>query len=184
MPRIVYYVATSLDGYIAGKGDDISQFVFGGEAVKQYQSDLKGFSTVIMGRRTYEFGYQYGLKPGQPAYPHMEHYIFSESLELDEAAETVHIEPLSIDRVKAIRDQSPSDVYLCGGGAFAGWLLDHQLVDQLKIKLNPIVIGDGIRLFGASVAPVNWKLVERQSFPDGVQILTYDVLREIKDTQD
>lgn len=80
MPKIVYYVAISLDGYIAGEGDDVSMFIPGGNGVEQYQKDLLDFSTVIMGRRTYEFGYQYGLQPGQPAYPHMEHYIFSDSL--------------------------------------------------------------------------------------------------------
>ena len=82
MPKIIYYVASSLDGFIAGPEDDISDFAAGGSGVDQYLSDLQNFKTVIMGRRTYEFGYQYGLKPGQPAYPHMEHFIFSSSLQL------------------------------------------------------------------------------------------------------
>lgn len=71
MNKIIYYVATSLDGFIAGMNDDISDFVFDGDGVKKYQSDLQEFDTVIMGRKTYEFGYNYGLEPGQPAYPNM-----------------------------------------------------------------------------------------------------------------
>ncbi len=67
MPKIVYYVASSIDGFIAGVNDDISGFVPGGSGVEKYLSDLKSFKTVIMGRRTYEFGYQFGLEPGQPA---------------------------------------------------------------------------------------------------------------------
>lgn len=52
MKKIIYYVATSLDGYIAGPNDDISGFAMDGEGVEKYLSDLKAFSVVIMGRRT------------------------------------------------------------------------------------------------------------------------------------
>ncbi|WP_373518949.1 dihydrofolate reductase family protein [Pricia sp.] len=80
MKRIIYYVATSIDGFIAGPKDDASGFTATGEGVARYLEDLKDFKTVIMGRRTYEFGYKYGLEPGQPAYSHMQHYIFSKTL--------------------------------------------------------------------------------------------------------
>ncbi|MTB52365.1 dihydrofolate reductase family protein [Lewinella sp. W8] len=173
MKKIIYYVATSLDGYIAGKNEDISQFVQRGDGVDKYLADLANFSTVIMGRKTYEFGYQFGLQPGQPAYPHMQHHIFSRSLNLADKADSVSIEKLSVDRIQEIREASPTDVYLCGGGEFAGWLLDHGLIDQLKIKLNPIVLGVGTRLFGNSTTAESWDLADRESFSDGLQILTY-----------
>lgn len=54
MPKIIYYVASSLDGFIAGPNDNISYFVAGGKGVEKYLSDLQKFKTVIMGRRTYE----------------------------------------------------------------------------------------------------------------------------------
>ena len=174
MQKIIYYVASSLDGYIAGENDDISQFILRGEGVEKYQSDLDNFGTVIMGRKTYEFGFQYGLEPGQPAYPKMEHYIFSNSLRIDNLAESVKIENLSTDRIKEIRQNAMTDIYLCGGGHFAGWLLDNGLIDQLKLKLNPIVIGKGTKLFGSSTASESWKLIDKESFSDGLQILTYD----------
>lgn len=174
MAKIVYYVATSLDGFIAGPENDISMFVFQGEGVEQYQSDLLNFSTVIMGRSTYEFGYQFGLQPGQPAYPHMEHHIFSDTLVFDEPAHPqVHIESRSIDRVREIKEQASTDVYLCGGGVFAGWLLDHGLIDVLKIKLNPITLGSGVRLFGSSTQQHRWNLNDRSAYDDGLQILTF-----------
>ena len=50
MKKIVYYVASSLDGYIAGKNDDISSFILQGPGVEHYQADLTHFGTVIMGR--------------------------------------------------------------------------------------------------------------------------------------
>lgn len=174
MSKIIYYVASSIDGFIAGPNDDISHFVAGGSGVDKYLSDLQSFKTVIMGRRTYEFGYQYGLEPGQPAYAHMEHFIFSDSLKIENMADTVHIEPLSVERIAEIKRTSETDVYLCGGGAFAGWLLDHGLVDQLKLKLNPIILGAGIRLFGNSTKIAKWNLIKTEPFEEGLKILTYD----------
>ena len=85
MRHIVYYVATSLDGYISGPKGDISGFNGTAESdgIIKYFADLKNFDTVIMGRNTYEFGYKFGLKPGERAYPHMEHLIFSNSLQFN-----------------------------------------------------------------------------------------------------
>jgi len=174
MKKIIYYVASSLDGYIAGENDDISKFILQGEGVEKYQSDLAKFGTVIMGRKTYEFGFQYGLEPGQPAYPNMEHYIFSSSLKIDNLSETVKIEKLSIEKVNEIRQNAKTDIYLCGGGQFAGWLLENGLIDQLKLKLNPVVLGSGTKLFGSSTANESWELADKESFSDGLQILTYD----------
>lgn len=175
MSKIVYYVASSLDGYISGQDGDVSKFAAGGAGVEKYLSDLSDFGTVIMGRKTYEFGYQFGLTPGQPAYPHMQHHIFSTSLQFEDLHSQVQVEPVSIDRVRIIRDSASTDVYLCGGGQFAGWLLDHGLIDQLKIKLNPIVLGGGIPLFGDSKTSLHCHCSAIESYPDGLQILTYDI---------
>jgi len=174
MKRIIYYVASSLDGYISGENGDISKFILQGEGVEKYQSDLANFETVIMGRKTYEFGFQYGLEPGQPVYPNMEHHIFSKSLKIDKLSEAVTIEELRIDKVKEIRKNAKTDIYLCGGGQLAGWLLENGLIDQLKLKLNPIVLGNGTKLFGSSIASENWELIDKESFSDGLQILSYD----------
>ncbi|MGS0524518.1 hypothetical protein ACU8V7_04250 [Zobellia nedashkovskayae] len=70
-----------------------------------------------MGRKTYEFGYRFGLQPGQPAYAHMENFIFSKTLQIEALSNQVHIEQVSIARIKEIAAKSQTDVYLCGGGA-------------------------------------------------------------------
>ncbi len=176
--KIIYYVATSLDGFISGEDEDISMFVGGGNGVEQYVADLQGFTTVIMGRKTYEFGYKFGLPAGQPAYPHMQHYIFSETLDFEKAHPQVHVvKERSIKRIKEIRDQSETDVYLCGGGVFAGWLLENNLIDQLKIKLNPITLGAGTPLFGDTKLSTKWNLIDTSLYENGLQIMTYDLVR-------
>lgn len=167
-------MASSLDGYISVQNGDISKFIPQGAGVEKYQSDLTNFQTVIMGRKTYEFGFQYGLEPGQPAYPNMAHHIFSDSLQLENLDESVKIEPIKLDRIEKIKENAQTDIYLCGGGQFAGWLLENGLIDRLKLKLNPIVLGNGTRLFGTSTAIEHWKLIDEESFPEGLQILTYD----------
>ena len=176
MRKIVYYVATSLDGFIAGKNHDVSMFAHDGEGVDQYTYDLESFDTVIMGRNTYEFGYQYGLQPGSPAYPHMEHFIFSDSLSFKASHEQVHVMPLELDVLHDLKRQTGSDIYLCGGGMFAGWLLKNGMIDEVKLKVNPIILGEGVRLFGDYAVPNKLKVEYNQSFDDGFQIITYQVL--------
>lgn len=176
MGKIVYYIASSLDGYIAGQNGDVSSFLYQGKGVDKYQSDLQNFKTVIMGRKTYEFGYAFGLEPGQPAYVGMEHFIFSNNLKFDKLSENVHIKKIEISEVLKIKEKCSTDIYLCGGGKFAGWLLENQLIDKLKIKLNPITLGNGTRLFDMGSINSKWKFIEHEAFEEGMIILTYSIV--------
>lgn len=175
MPKIIYYVATSLDGYISGPDGDISGFVGEGSGLERYLEDLKGFSTVIMGRNTYEFGYRFGLDPGQPAYAHMDHYIISESLSFDTLHEKVRVIPPELTEIDRVRDASPTDVYLCGGGQLAGWLLRHGRLDVLKLKLNPLVLGGGVPLFAGVERQYGLTLLESEEFDHGLAMRTYSI---------
>ena len=175
MRKLVYYVASSLDGYIAAPQDAVDKFVGEGALVEHYQRDLQAFDTTIMGRRTYEFGWQYGLQPGQPAYPYMKHYIFSDSLILDDPHEQVQVIKRDAEVVKQLKAEEGSEIYLCGGGIFAGWLLDEGLIDILKIKLNPILLGEGVPLFGPSKTALSLKQTASQEFEGGVSLRTYEL---------
>lgn len=176
MRNIVYYVAISLDGYISGVDGNIEGFISEGNGVDRYISDLKEYDTVIMGRNTYEFGYRFGLKPGQAAYPHMQHYIFSESLEFQDKMDNVHIKKIDINEIHKLRKEEGTDIYLCGGGQFAGWLLEQGQIQYLKVKLNPMVLGQGIRLFGDSTRFVRTELLETIEYENGLQIINYKML--------
>ena len=132
MRNIVYYVATSLDGLISSADGNIDGFIPEGKGIDRYLRDLKEYDTVIMGRNTYEFGYKFGLKPGQAPYPHMQHYIFSESLELQDKMDNVHIKKIDINEIHKLRKEEGTDIYLCGGGQLAGWLLEEEQIQYLK----------------------------------------------------
>ena len=175
MNKIVYYVASSIDGFISGENEDISGFLGEGNGVQKYLADLKKFETVIMGRKTYEFGYKFGLKPGDPPYPHMDHYIFSESMTFENAKSNVKIKKLDLDEINKIRKVSKTDIYLCGGGLFAGWLLENEQIDILKLKVNPLILGKGIKLFGDSKKEYHLDLTDTEVYEAGLLINTYNI---------
>ncbi|MEO1260901.1 MAG: dihydrofolate reductase family protein [Bacteroidota bacterium] len=176
MRKIIYYVATSIDGYIMGADENMGSFVGTGNGVEKYLADLQHFDTVIMGRKTYEFGYKYGVVPGQPAYPHMQHYIFSNTLKLENPHENIIVKKPDLNFIKALKKENGTDIYLCGGGIFAGWLLDNGLIDVLKIKLNPLVLGSGVRLFGDSSAAFKLELIKIELFENGLQMMAYKLI--------
>ena len=173
MRSIIYDVATSLDGYIAGPNDDISAFPGEGQHADDYFQRLGGYQTVIMGRRTYEFGYAYGLEPGKRAYPHMDHHIFSSAMALPDDAEVSVVREDWLDAVKRLKRADGGDIYLCGGGQFAGLLVANGLIDRLVLKLAPVAIGAGVRLFGDSSGRQGFTLVEAKPYDNGVVLLTY-----------
>ncbi len=178
MKQIIYYVAASLDGFIAGSNDDVSNFIYEGDGIKKYIEDLQSFKTVIMGKRTYEFGYKFGAIAGQPspAYPHMKHYIFANDLKFENKSEMVEVKNIDIEEIKKIKNTSETDIYLCGGGIFAGWLLDNREIDILKIKLNPVMLRSGISLFGNSQTKVKMELIDSNIYEKGLQIMTYKII--------
>ncbi len=172
MRKIVYYVASSLDGFISGPDDDVSGFDVTGNGVDKYLADLANFDTVIMGRSTYEFGYKYGIQPGQPAYPHMKHFIFSNNLKLENPDPKVQLKKIDLNEIDQIQKQEGTDIYLCGGGQFAGWLLENRKIDILKLKLNPLILGGGTKLFGKSAKKYKLKLISTKDYEHGLQIIT------------
>lgn len=180
MRKIVYYIASSIDGFISGLNDDVSGFIYTGKGIEKYLNDLKSFDTVIMGRKTYEFGYKYGAIPGEPspAYPHMKHYIFSNNLKIENLSPKVQIKNINTIEIDKLRNEEGTDIYLCGGGQFAGWLLENKKIDILKLKLNPLLLGEGIKLFGDSSSNYKLELIDTISYENGLQIMTFNVIYE------
>jgi dihydrofolate reductase len=175
MRRIIYYVAVSIDGFIEDSNKSAEKFIHEPSIVEYYLNDLKNYDTTIMGKNTYENGYKYGLKPGQAAYPHMQHYIFSKTLAFGNRDENVVVVDPKLEFIHELKELKGTDIYLCGGGIFSGWLLDNALIDVLKIKLNPVILGGGTRLFGSSTKSVFLDLKESLDFEKGFKILTYNI---------
>lgn len=80
-----------------------------------------------------------------------------------------------VEVIKELKADRGTDIYLCGGGEFAGWLLGHEQIDVLKVKLNPFIQGEGVRLFGNTRKTVKTQLIDTDLFEKGLQIMTYRI---------
>ena len=168
MPDIIYDVAVSADGYICGPDADISAFPAEGPHVAAYLERVAGYGTVLMGRKTYEFGYRFGLAPGANPYPHAASYIYSTTLRLPGDAGVAVVSSDWETQIRALKAGATRDIYLCGGGEFAGWMLGLKLIDRLRLKRAPVVLGDGVPVFGASALPIVGEVTASESWPNGV----------------
>ncbi|WP_421723009.1 dihydrofolate reductase family protein [Bauldia sp.] len=177
MQPIIYDVAVSADGFIAGPDADISKFPHNGSAVDGYFERLETYRSVIMGRATYEFGYGYGLTPGANPYPHMTCFVFSRTIELPSGADVTVVRGYDIRRIDELQRSADGPIYLCGGGVFAGWLMSLGRIDILRLKRASILLGDGTRLFGDYTGGVNTELVSSDLEDNGV---AYQELRVVK----
>ncbi|MFD7659119.1 dihydrofolate reductase family protein [Actinosynnema sp. NPDC059797] len=194
MRKLVYYIASTLDGFIAGP-DGADPTGPGGfwpipedylrHLVAEYPETLPGpardalgvtaggtrFDTVLEGRKSYEVGLAAGVTD---AFPHLRHVVFSRTLAAspDPAVEVVAGDPVA--EVRALKRQDGKDIWLIGGGALAGALYPE--IDRLIVKLAPLTTGAGIPLFGAGTAfdPRTWSLTDHVRLDSGALFLTYD----------
>lgn len=170
MQTVSYHVATSVDGFIAEGDGSFGRFLLTGEHVTDYLAALQEFGSVIMGRRTYQVALDMGvLDP----YPHLDTYVFSRSM-----GESPHPHVRLVtgelgEFVATLRRQDGKGIYLSGGGQLAAQLLREQLIDELVVKINPIVLGAGIRLFEGQAAFARLAHVATKVFANGVVVCTY-----------
>lgn len=177
MHPIVYDVAVSIDGFISGVGGDISAFAHDGPVVTDYQARLNSYTTCIMGRGTYEFGFKYGLKSGENPYPQMKTYVFSQTLCCPENSDIAVVRHASQNCLNDIKRLSAGPIYLCGGGAFAGALLTAGQIDQFRLKRAPVLLGGGVRLFGDETSTPALRHVRSKCYENGYVLQEYDKAR-------
>ncbi len=173
MRKVIYHVATTVDGFIARADHSVEGFVSAGAVVDDYLAALRSdYDTALMGRRTYEFGLQFGVTS---PYPWMQQYVFSRTLpeSPDPAVQLVAGDAAA--HVRALKAQPGQAIYLCGGGTLATALLAAGLVDELIVKQNPLLFGAGVPLFAAPIAPHSLELLSAKPYPSGVVLLHYRV---------
>jgi dihydrofolate reductase len=73
--------------------------------------------------------------------------------------------------VKELKKETGKDIWLCGGGALATTLISE--IDEMIVKLNPLVIGSGIPLFSRALDPTNLELADRKIYSNGFILLHY-----------
>ena len=173
MRTLVYHVACTLDGFIAHSDHTVDGFSQDEEVVSEYFNALKtDYDAVIMGRKTYEFGLQFGVTS---PYPWLQQFVVSQTLE-SSPDPAVQVVADGVELARTLKQQSGKPIYLCGGGKLAAVLLKEQLIDSLILKLNPILFGKGIPLFEGMDKPAPLKLVSTKPYACGVVLQHYNIM--------
>ncbi|NEQ21716.1 MAG: dihydrofolate reductase [Microcoleus sp. SIO2G3] len=173
MRKLKYYVAISVDNFIAHEDGSWDGFLTEGQAVTDYLESLKTwFDTVLMGRKTYEVGLKIGVTN---PYPHLKQYVFSRTMKEspDENVELV-CENI-VELVTQLKNQTGKDIYLCGGADLATTLFAENLIDEIILKLNPVLLGSGIPLFKGVIKQTSLELTDSKIYKNGVLLLFYRV---------
>ncbi|MFK7803594.1 MAG: dihydrofolate reductase family protein [Anaerolineae bacterium] len=173
MRKIIYHIATSIDGFIAGENGSVSDFLMAGEHADEFVQSLSDYDTVIMGTNTYKFGFQFGLKAGEPAYPGLKHIIVSKSLTFESNGSVNLVSADELATLQQLKQQAGKDIWLCGGGHLAGFMLKNNLIDELVLKINPIILGEGIKLFEGVGRSSVWQSAGSKSYSNGVVLQKY-----------
>jgi len=172
MQRIVYYVATTIDGIIARADDSFDFFVNEGEHVTEYLTALKTFDSVVMGRRTYEIGTKVGVTN---PYPWLKTYVVSTSIETSPDPNVTIVPDGVVELVRSLKAGEGRGIYLCGGGRLAAHLLEHELIDEIVLKLSPTIAGGGIPVVDKMERPTPLELLDCKVHENGVVVLRYRV---------
>jgi dihydrofolate reductase len=186
MRSLTYYVAVTIDGFIAGPQheteffpttDDVFDFIrteypetLPAHARAQLGVTEAGhrFDTLIMGRTTYEPALKVGIAS---PYPHLRQFVVSTTLGAADDPEVRVIDGDPVAAVRALKRSEGGGIWLAGGGQVAGALLDE--IDELVVKLYPVVAGDGVPMFRHGFAPTRFTLVETRALAGGTVVLTY-----------
>ncbi len=188
MRELVYYVAATLDGFIAQRDGTLSAFPWD----EEYGADLlalfpetfpahfhgpdgratanREFDIVLMGRRTYEVGLREGITN---PYPTLEQYLFSRTMKTSPDQNVALVSENAAERVRAIKQGTGKAIWLCGGADLATTLFGAGLIDRLIVKLNPVVFGAGIPLLHGEIEPTALALTDSKSYASGHLLLHY-----------
>ncbi|MEU4980750.1 dihydrofolate reductase family protein [Streptomyces sp. NPDC021969] len=190
MRKLTYFIACSIDGFIGGPDGDASFMVpfvdeeFFEFLKSEYPETLpthgrrplgiddlpnKRFDTIVQGRASYDLALKEGVTS---PYAHLREYVASRTLT---KSPDPNVEIISTDLVGRVRELKAEDsafgIYLCGGSAVAGELVDE--VDELVIKTYPVLLGTGMPMFAAGFRVSEFVPDSVRTFGNGVVVRTY-----------
>lgn len=175
-PRLIYYVAASLDGYIArpdGRTDWLDA-IQAGEEDHGYHAFYDGIDALLMGRTSFD---TLTRQEGDWPYPAKPCLVLTRNPleQLPAGVSMRHCTPG--EALTVLAEQGHQRIWLVGGGSLAGNCFAAGLLDELVVSLVPYLLGAGIPMF-ASGLERRLKLHEQRSFSSGVVQLHYQVLPE------
>ncbi|MBZ5499659.1 MAG: dihydrofolate reductase family protein [Acidobacteriia bacterium] len=194
MRKIIVLEFVSLDGVIQAPGgpkEDISGgFKYGGWTAPHFddftskvmgEQMSKAFE-LLLGRTTFEIFASYWPhhSAGWPGVNEAKKYVVSHEEMKLEWKNSVLLKGDVVSKVKKLKEQDGPDLQVYGSGNFVQTLLKHDLVDEFWLKIFPITLGSGKRLFADGTSPAAFKLTGSKVSPLGVIIADYRRASEVK----
>ena len=169
MRRVKYFVAMSLDAFIAGPEGEVDWlFMDQDYGMKEFYSSI---DTVLMGRKTYEFGLSHGAR----SYPGVTNIVFSRTLEASEYPEVTVVTAEVGETIEGLRYGEGKDIWLVGGGQIFRAALRAGCVDDVIVAVHPILLGDGIPLLPATAEVTHLELTQTTPYDTGLVTMWYRV---------
>lgn len=143
--KLILYIATSLDGYIATEDDSLEWlFKTEGEGDNGYSEFYKTVDTILIGRRTYDWVID--KEKEEFPYKNKKCYVFSKSI----SGKNENVEFINCDIVEftnKLKEETGGNIWIVGGGNLLHFFIKERLVDEFIITIAPTLIGGGIPLF-------------------------------------
>ncbi|HJV30269.1 MAG TPA: dihydrofolate reductase family protein [Gaiellaceae bacterium] len=184
MGRIVVTEFVSLDGVVEapGGGEDFKhggwsfEISRGDEGDKFKLDETLSSEALLLGRVTYEgFAAAWPTRDGEFAdkFNTMPKYVVSSTLEDPEWNNTTVLKGDVADEVAKLKQEQDGDIVVHGSPRLVQTLIEHDLVDEFRLMVFPVVLGSGKRLFGETGDKKPLRLVDSKVVGDGVTILVY-----------
>lgn len=174
--RILLDLAVTLDGYIEGKNGEIDWCIM--EPEMDFNGFLDQVDTIFFGRKSYELWEECRPEKDAPLEDKamwdrirkMRKYVFSRTLS-STSDFTVLSDPL-MDEIERIKEEDGKDIWLYGGSDLITTFMKNHLIDEYRLSVHPVLLGEGKPLFTIS-GRIDLVLVKVNTYPSGVVQLIY-----------
>lgn len=188
MGKIVISENVTLDGVIQDptgeegfeRGGWFGQIKDRPEVARLALEDALGAEALLFGRRSYEFfAERWPSRSGALAdrLNSMPKYVVSSTLEEPEWNSSTALSGNAVDEIARLRQELDGEIVVLGSFQLVRTLLEHGLVDELRLKVFPVVLGSGERLFGDTSEKQPMRLVDAKVIDGGIAVLTHELVR-------
>jgi len=188
MSKLFVFMMVSLDGYMEGENHDLSWHNVDSEFNNEFAiPQLKDVGRLLFGHRTYDLMHDYWPTPearkNDPIVAELMNTIpkivVSHSLQkVDDEEHWKNIRLMHnnvVEEVQKLKNESQEDIGVFGSNNLCVTLLENNLIDELRIMVNPVVIGHGTPLFKGIDKRYNFALQNSRQFNNGNVLLTYSI---------
>ncbi len=176
MGKLILFIATSLDGYIARPdgGIDWLENMYNPDQIDHgYESFIGTVETLIMGRTTYDKIRGMGI---EWPYTGKRTYVLSSNDKFSPSTPETYLcseSPASL--TARLKSECNGNIWLVGGGITCSSFFTGQLVDEIILTIIPVILGEGIPLFDRKLPFSSWKLIRSETFSSGAVSLHYRI---------